>query len=454
MRTILGSNATRLARRTGTPQPRQLGFRPTAIPASAAALIAQVAVLSLVATAVAGTLGAVAFISATALLFAAAPQTAARDLLRYSPLLLIPAFAMLSTIWSDAPERTMRAGLQLLLTFAAAIMICRKISASSMILMLLLGSTVICLLIVPGIPDALSRRVPLNSALLGSKNSVAYSGHLLVALALVAALDWRQSIIVRLLTPFAIMLGLIIIILAQSGGAQISLAITLITFPAFMMFGRVNLSLRVTILLAALIIAGVALIFLPDFVAAWNDFRVTVLKKDATLTGRTYLWDVAARLSAERPWLGHGYYAFWRHGNIDAEGLWRWGGIASRTGFNFHNAYIEMQVDMGWIGLAALLATSGVIAFLTLMRQVLRPSAPGAFFLSYLIIIYVRGYAESLLILPWNLMALLWIAAAVYSADGLKNEGGKKALPDGKSSDRADPHFAMPRSAERVSRHL
>lgn len=190
-----------------------------------------------------------------------------------------------------------------------------------------------------------------------------------------------------------------------------------VTFPIFVVFGRLSMPMRIAALALALIFVALALIFMPDLQAAWADFRVNVLKKDATLTGRTYLWDVAAKLNAERPWLGRGYYAFWRQGNIDAEGLWRWGGIGTRSGFNFHNAYVEMQVDLGWVGQALFIGVCAGIALTGFARQLIRPSVPMAFLLSLLIVIYVRSYAESGLIAPFSFLTLLWIATALYGFD-------------------------------------
>lgn len=398
---------------------RQSGVSHPLISPGVLSILACATLGALIASSVAGTLGAAAFAMLTGMLFAASPLTSARDLLRYWPLLLLPVLAIASTIWSDSPERSMRAGLQLMLTFIAAILISRRISASSMILTLLAGFTIICLLIVPDIPRALLSRLPLYSALLGSKNQVAFASHILVALSLAVAADSQQRLLVRLLTPLPFALGLVILLLAQSAGALTSLALTLLTFPAFLIIARVNITVRLAIVVLVLFCAGVAVAFLPDLIAAWNDFQVNVLKKDLTLTGRTYLWDFAARLSAERPWLGRGYYAFWRHGNIDAEGLWRWGGIASRSGFNFHNAYIEMQVDLGRIGLVLLLATMGAITVLTAVRQIMKPSTTGAFFLSYLMIILIRGFSESVLISPFSLMSLILIGSAIYALNYL-----------------------------------
>lgn len=378
-------------------------------------LLSGAAVLAMAFTIVAGTIGAAIFIACALALFALRPTESVRDLVRFSPLLALSLLAMLSTIWSDAPERTLRAGLQLSLTVIAAIVICRRMSGSALIAFVFLAYLVICLGSLPELPAALSR----NRALAGlfeSKNQLGFAAHLLFALSLAIIVDRRQYTALRIGAIATIPLCILFVILSDSAGAKASMAITFVVFPALIFLGRVNLSFRAAIIAGTLSLVVVALIFLPDLMAAWSDFRVTVLKKDATLTGRTYLWDFAARLSAERPLLGHGYYAFWRVGNIDAEGLWRWGGIGSRSGFNFHNAFVEMRVDLGWIGELVFIASCAAIALVGLARQLLRPNITMAFLLSLLTVLYIRCYTESGLIGPFNLLTLLWIATAVYAS--------------------------------------
>ncbi len=377
-------------------------------------VIAAAAVLALAATGIIGTLGAAAFILLALTLAGLRPSATGRDLIRFAPLLILPLLAILSTTWSDAPERTLRAGLQLLVTIVAAISVSRGLSARAMILVLFCGFLASCLLALPHIPASLRTGSPLSGPY-ESKNQMGFAGQILMASALAVTVDTRQFTIARISAAITIPFCLIILFLSKSSGAQTSAAITLLTFPMLLAFGRVNISLRIGLLLVILAIIAVILILLPDVLAAWADFRQSVLKKDATLTGRTYLWEFAARLNEERPFLGRGYYAFWREGNLDAEGLWRWGGITGRHGFNFHNAFIEMQVDLGWVGEAVLVAACIGVAAASLFRQLVRPSIPTAFLLSLLVVLYVRSYAETGLIAPFSLLTLLWIATAVYS---------------------------------------
>jgi exopolysaccharide production protein ExoQ len=155
--------------------------------------------------------------------------------------------------------------------------------------------------------------------------------------------------------------------------------------------------------------------FLPSFQDWWEQFQARALHKDASLTGRTYLWDVGHRLTDERPWIGHGTASFWRHGNIDAEGLWRKFEIFNRSGFNFHNIFIEVLVGNGYVGLAILIVMIVLIGFKLIVGFISRPTRDKLFFIGYISAIYAGMRTESALIGPFDFYTIIWLAASVYS---------------------------------------
>ena len=55
--------------------------------------------------------------------------------------------------------------------------------------------------------------------------------------------------------------------------------------------------------------------------------------------------------AAETPVVGIGYQAYWVQGFSEAERLWAEFYITSRSGFHFHNTYIEVLVELGFVGL-------------------------------------------------------------------------------------------------------
>lgn len=70
--------------------------------------------------------------------------------------------------------------------------------------------------------------------------------------------------------------------------------------------------------------------------------------RDATLTGRTALWNELLPL-AVNPWTGVGYGSFWLGERLEA--IWR---INWWHPLQAHNGYIEIFLDLGWVGLASL----------------------------------------------------------------------------------------------------
>lgn len=374
-----------------------------------------VALMSLVATQIIGTLGAAGFILSVLVLAGLRPSQTAQDIVKFSPVLALPALAMVSTLWSPTPQLTLRAALQVLITITAAILIARRLSSHRMMLCLFVGYLFTCLLILPSVPASLVRGNPLYSSFLGSKNQVGFAAHMLLAVSFALLVDRKQVSIVRLSALASLPLGILILLVSKSGGALTSLLITALTFPPLFLLTRVRPTFRAGFLVIALIGLFLTLVFFPAVEAALTDFRLNVLKKDATLTGRTHLWDVASQISEKNPWLGEGYASFWRRGNLDAEGLWRWGGIASRSGFNFHNAFVEIRVDLGWVGLSLMIAMYVSIAFVGITRLFIKPSTPMAFLLSLLAVLYARSFTEEGLVAPFSVLTVLWISTAVYA---------------------------------------
>jgi len=155
---------------------------------------------------------------------------------------------------------------------------------------------------------------------------------------------------------------------------------------------------------------------LPLLASLWKGFQEGALHKDASLTGRTYLWDFGGRLVNERPWFGHGTASFWRQGNIDAEGLWRKFEITGRAGFNFHNLFVEAAVGNGYVGLALLIASLLTVAFGAILGFIINPTREKIFFLSYTAALYVGMGTESALIGPFDSYTIIWVATFVYCA--------------------------------------
>ena len=80
---------------------------------------------------------------------------------------------------------------------------------------------------------------------------------------------------------------------------------------------------------------------------------LNLLGRDATLTGRTDIWNVLADAISDRPLLGYGYGAFWQ---LDSMSAYR---VRSATEWlvpTAHNGWLETALSVGLIGLGLLMA--------------------------------------------------------------------------------------------------
>lgn len=188
--------------------------------------------------------------------------------------------------------------------------------------------------------------------------------------------------------------GAVGLVLAGSAGAIIASVPALTFFLVWSVYARVPTQSRGLLLIA---LGGTALIGAFLFVLEFSALRDAVLfafSKDAGLTGRDYLWLRGWQYIQANPLVGYGYDAFWQQGNIEAEGLWRYGGIDSRTGFNFHNFYIHNLVDVGIVGFSVVFAyvvTSTIRNAVAVLRT---PDQENIFFFTFLIIFWERTYVE------------------------------------------------------------
>ena len=138
---------------------------------------------------------------------------------------------------------------------------------------------------------------------------------------------------------------------ARSAGALIGIAAAVSCFMFFLALRPLSVPTRI---ITTGFAAICALLTVVVFGGTVIEDTMTLFDKDPTLTGRTYLWERAGDFIADNPVLGKGFAAFWLQGIPDAEGLWEYAGIASRSGFNFHNSIIEILVHLGWLGLFVL----------------------------------------------------------------------------------------------------
>ncbi|UUL82384.1 O-antigen ligase family protein [Sphingomonas qomolangmaensis] len=325
-------------------------------------------------------------------------ERVATVLLRCWPILLLPAFALTSALWSEAPAATLRYGIFYLLTIMPALFI----GAGSDRLASLKGMFAI-FAIYTFASLVFGRYVSWGvsgiafAGLAGSKNMSGDLAALTMLLATTFGI-WAMGQRRLVLAGFAVLTllaALYALFASKATGALLAAGMAIPCILLWTASRRLPVGLRTAIFaLTVLIAIGVAA-SASYWMAPLFDMVLENSGKDQGLTGRDFLWSMADRLIVERPLLGGGYRHFWLESNLDAQYVWREMMVpAGGGGFNFHNTPRDILVDLGIVGL--ILFTMVMIGgtFLTMFRTMLEPYYMGIFLCALIVFQAPRLFFE------------------------------------------------------------
>jgi len=341
-------------------------------------------------------------------------------------LLALPAFAVLSTLWSDIPPQTMRYSAQLLLTVAAGLLLARAVPFRHFALVLFVGTAVASIVGIASGRTGASATGPVLIGLAGSKNQMGYITLAWLLSSLAVLWDRDRGVGFRLVALICIPAAAYMLWQGQVATALISAIVGTILFVLLCTAGWFGRSKRFVVLILALLSAMSLAAFTPQFVS-WTERTATDLfQKDMTLTGRTYLWNAANELIAQRPIAGHGYRAIW----MGPEGASLLARNRQKDGraFNFHDTIREVAADLGAIGVV-LLSLALIYGFLKLVLGLVdRATVARAFALTVFLVAILRIRTE-VLFGPFVLDTVLLYAVLGYASAILIGAGVRKPRP-------------------------
>jgi exopolysaccharide production protein ExoQ len=261
-------------------------------------------------------------------------------------------FACLSVFWSAAPGVTARASVQYFSHIVCALIIARTIDIRTLTLGSLAG---IFLVVLFSLLFGVYHYDPIDGThsfvgAFSSKNQLGFYGSLGVYFAIAALFILHERSIWRLLALSVGGLSCYALFASQSATSIIATAITLAASACVALILMLAPRNRKMLFLIAVVVLAVGIAGALN--AGTIDLVLGAFGKDATLTGRTYLWSEGLRATADAPIVGVGYQGYWVQGFSEAERLWEEFYIPTRSGFHFHNTYIEALVELGYIGLA------------------------------------------------------------------------------------------------------
>ncbi|NNU79066.1 O-antigen ligase family protein [Halovulum dunhuangense] len=284
-------------------------------------------------------------------------------LVRRCPALVpFPLVCLCSTLWSEAPGVTLTAALQLCFTCVAGAWIGHRLGLEGLARALLLALSATLVASTLNLGGWLGLSHAPGGGFLGiyaQKNALGQRALLVLLAGLLVVLtarDWRG----RVVAMACVMLAVAMIAASRSATSLVMAAAMGGLMLWWLVAGRGG-----TLRAMALVTAGAAA--LGGLTLVWQlgaDPVATLLQalgKNATMTGRTLLWEVALDRISDRPLLGHGYMAYWSAPRF-AQETWILTRLYGETVAVFHNFALEILVGLGPAGLAAM----GILLWRTL----------------------------------------------------------------------------------------
>lgn len=364
-----------------------------------------------------GTLMAATFLLAGGLLVASDLRASLRALVAGSLVMVLPAYCLVSTLWSQFPAITLRYAVQLSVTILVAVVIAGRVSPRLLMraLFITYWLGIFASLAIGHHPGG-----DPWSGIFGSKNAFAAYIVVFALTCQAVAMDAGSSRLFRLAAWLGLLISGPLLVKAESAGAIAAVVPCMLAMVLVMASRRLGPAQKLFVgVVGALIMAAAAVYILANHQAIMSA-ALSDAGKDVTLTGRTDLWAGGLQFIAEHPWLGVGYRAFWVEGYAPAEQFWQMFGVPSGAGFNFHDLYISNTVELGLIGVSieVMLIFGGLI--LCGVLALVRPSPVSALLLGLQLLLVLRSFIEVEVFFEFSIRTIVSVCTVLYAWRGVR----------------------------------
>jgi O-antigen ligase len=145
---------------------------------------------------------------------------------------------------------------------------------------------------------------------------------------------------------------------------------------------------------------------------------LTMMGRDATLSGRQEIWSVVLPKILAHPWLGYGYSSFWLglEGQASAD-VWS---ILHWQVPHSHNGFLDLLEELGIAGLGLFLAGLALSARCGLYWARSQQAMIGLWPLAYITFMLFFNLSEGFILKQDNLFWVLYIATSVFVVNEVK----------------------------------
>lgn len=345
------------------------------------------------------------------LLLAMTPGETLQGLLRQPFLIILMGVVAASMLWSLSPDATLRRIIALYATTLAGVVIAARYRWTALVEVMATAFAILALasLVVSVAIPSIGRMENLFPGawrgLWPEKNAL--GGNMAMAFGVLGAAAFLSPKRAWLWGIFALMAaGLVLASTSKTSLVSLILGMASLAFVWIVRRGPASAAMATwAAVVGAMLLAG--------FMLVAADVFLELLGKDATLTGRTKIWDAIWRQIEARPLTGYGYAAVWD--DESGRGALAW--ITKDAGFrarHAHNAWLEQWLGMGLPGLIAwglFFAQTLIAALVAVFRS------KGAYLaLPFLVTFSLISLTESVAVSYNDLRWMIFVALAVRLA--------------------------------------
>lgn len=346
-----------------------------------------------------------------------AVQVAARNKLLW----VLVGIALISVLWSDVPDITLRHGVALIGTTAFGLYFAARykmIEQQRLLGWALAIAAVLSLVFALALPSyGVSSGIDAQGDAQGwrgvysHKNTLGSIMALSTLVFLLLALTSRKR---RWVAGAGLILSFGLVIFSNSVSGLVVCVSLLALLPVYGAL-RWRITLAVPFLISAWLLMG--------GVVMWGLYNAETLLgalgRDITLTGRTNLWPLVITMISQRPWLGYGYSGFWEAD----KGAYFSFALNGFQATGAHNGFLDLWLQLGLLGVLVFVL-SFLLAFLRAAAWArLSKATEGLWPLMYLTFMLLHSVSESSILIRNDIYWTLYVAT-VFSLPAHQDSAG------------------------------
>lgn len=178
---------------------------------------------------------------------------------------------------------------------------------------------------------------------------------------------------------------------------------------AILRWKRVSIGLRLTICLMLVAALGFA-------ASSSFDLLIEMMGRDATMSGRTKLWEAAIQVASDRhPWLGSGFRDFWLGPAVSEVARFKPSWVTMPN--HGHNGYLDTWLELGWVGETLLVVFLVRCLIAVCRRSMLEPQVRQWSILAVCVFVFIiNNITASVALRHTDLAWVMVLLASLYSA--------------------------------------